>query len=146
MPTSPNRPRLASSTNALPGPTRTSTGGIVSVPSAIAATAWAPPMAYTSSTPARLQAASTACDGRPSDPGAEHTAISLTPATWAGTSAITALDGYAARPPGAYTPARSTGIGRVLTICPWASTWRLGWGIVSRAVDVRYSGQALRPH
>jgi hypothetical protein len=83
-------------------------------------------MAYTSSTPARLQAASTACDGRPSDPAREHTAISLTPATWAGTSAITALDGYAARP-----PARTRRRGRpasagVLTICPWASTWRLG--------------------
>ena len=84
---------MASSTNALPGPTSTSTGRIVSVPSAIAATAWAPPMAYTSSTPARLQAASTACAGRPSGPGGEQTAISLTPATCAGTSAITALDG-----------------------------------------------------
>ena len=50
-------------------------------------------MAYTSSTPARLHAASTACDGRPSGPGGEHTAISLTPATCAGTNAITALEG-----------------------------------------------------
>jgi len=27
----------------------------------------------------------------------------------------------------------------VLTICPCASTWRLGWGIVSRAVARRFS-------
>ncbi len=37
------------------------------------------------------------------------TAISVTPATRAGTQHITTDDGYAARPPGTYTPARLTG-------------------------------------
>lgn len=43
MPTSPNSCRLASATNALPGPARKSTLGIVSVPRAMAAKAWTPP-------------------------------------------------------------------------------------------------------
>jgi hypothetical protein len=77
----------------LPGPTSTSTGRIVSVPIAIAATAWAPPIAYTSSMPSIPQTASTAPAGRPLAAGGEQTAISSTPATWAGTIAITALDG-----------------------------------------------------
>ena len=59
----------------------------------MAATAWAPPTAYTSVTPSSSQVASTVCRGAPSSSGAEHTQISGTPATWAGTMAITAVDG-----------------------------------------------------
>jgi hypothetical protein len=43
MPTRPKSCRLASATKALPGPTSMCTGSIVSVPSAIAPTAWMPP-------------------------------------------------------------------------------------------------------
>ena len=42
---------------------------------------------------ARPHAASTVRSGRPSGPGGEQTAMPATPATWAGTTAITALDG-----------------------------------------------------
>ena len=113
----------------VPRPATRSTRGIRSVPSASAATAWAPPTAYTSSTPSRPQAARAVGCGRPSGPGGEHTAIPGTPATWAGTIAITALDGYVARPPGTYRPARRTGTGRLETTCPAAAS--PGWGAAS---------------
>ena len=45
MPTAPKSWRLASVTQRFPGPATTSTGSIVSVPSASAAIAWAPPIA-----------------------------------------------------------------------------------------------------
>ncbi len=45
MPTVPETARLASRTQALPGPTMTSTGAIVSVPWTSAKIAWAPPIA-----------------------------------------------------------------------------------------------------
>ena len=63
------------------------------MPRASAATACAPPMAYTSSTPRMPQAASAVACGMPSGPGGEQTAMPGTPATWAGTMAITALEG-----------------------------------------------------
>ena len=84
IPTSPNSRRLASSTYALPGPTTTSTAGIASVPSAIAATAWAPPAAYTSVTPRSAQTARMAECTRPSAAGGEQHTDLGTPATWAG--------------------------------------------------------------
>ena len=93
----------------VPGPTITSTGATESVPYASAATAWAPPIRYTTSTPHNLQAARVAALAFPSGPGGVATAISVTPATRAGTQHITTDDGYAARPPGTYTPARPTG-------------------------------------
>ena len=43
IPTAPKTCRLASTTQALPGPQIFSTGRMLSVPNAIAATAWAPP-------------------------------------------------------------------------------------------------------
>ena len=43
MPTSPDTICLAAATKALPGPVILSTRGMVSVPYASAATAWAPP-------------------------------------------------------------------------------------------------------
>ena len=52
-PTRPKTWRFASVTNVLPGPKILSTGAMVRVPRAIAATAWAPPTAYTSLTPQR---------------------------------------------------------------------------------------------
>ncbi len=57
MPTVPNTCRFASTTYALPGPTTTSTGRNAPAPNAIAAIACAPPIAYTSSTPAIAAAA-----------------------------------------------------------------------------------------
>ena len=57
--------------------------------------------------PSSAQAASTAGCGQAAVAralGGDATAISLTPATWAGTTFITTDDGYATRPPGTYTP------------------------------------------
>src|SRR4030042_668213 len=70
-------------------------------------------MRYTAETPAIGAAASTTSGTFP--PGAEHAAtISGTPATRAGRAFIRRVDGYAAFPPGTYTPARATG----RTRCP----------------------------
>src|SRR6201999_895631 len=41
-----------------------------------------------------------------------------TPATCAGTTFITTLDGYTALPPGTYSPTRSTGTQRSVTVAP----------------------------
>ena len=79
---------LAAVTHWLPGPTILSTGSIVSVPYASAATACAPPTAYTSSMPSSRATASVASAGR-----GVTTAIRPTPATRAGTAAITSDDG-----------------------------------------------------
>ena len=59
------------------------------------ASACAPPAACTSVTPSSAQAASTAGCGRPPNSlcGGLATAISLTPAAWAGTTFITTDDG-----------------------------------------------------
>ena len=63
--------------------------------------AWAPPMAYTSSTPAIAAAASvTGVTDPVARSGGTHTTTSGTPATSAGTAVISTVDGYAARPPG----------------------------------------------
>jgi hypothetical protein len=65
-------------------------------------------MRYTAETPAIRAAASTTSGTLP--PGAEHAATtSGTPATRAGRAFISRVDGYAAFPPGTYTPARATG-------------------------------------
>jgi len=88
IPTSPNTSRLAAATYAFPGPTILSTRGTVSVPYAIAATACAPPITNTRSTPAIRAAAIVSGDG----PGVVMT-ISLTPATRAGTAVMTTVDG-----------------------------------------------------
>ncbi len=63
--------------------------------------AWAPPAAYTSVMPSRPQAARTVASGQPVlCCGGEVTATPTTPAIWAGTTFITTLDGYTAKPPG----------------------------------------------
>ena len=87
MPTLPNTWRLASATQALPGPVILSTGRMVAVPQASAAMAWAPPIRQISLTPAIAAAASTGAATRP--PGA-GTAIAMrpTPAIRAGTAFI----------------------------------------------------------
>ena len=55
---------------------------------------WAPPAAYTSVTPSSAQAASTVASGQPVlRCGGDVTAMPETPATWAGTTFITTLDG-----------------------------------------------------
>src|SRR5947209_17966321 len=82
--------------------------------------AWAPPTAYTSSTPSSAQAARIVGCGRPPNSfcAGEKTAIDATPATCAGTTFMTTLDGYTARPPGTYSPTRRTGIQRSVTVPP----------------------------
>lgn len=79
----------------LPGPVTRFTGRQSSVPYANIATAWAPPAAYTSSTPSRAQAARIVGCGRPPNSfwGGEATARPSTPASWAGTTFITTEDG-----------------------------------------------------
>ena len=68
-------------------------------PNAIAAIAWAPPIAYTSSTSAIAAAARIASSTRPSAPGGEHRITSGTPATRAGSTVMSTDDasGAAAR-------------------------------------------------
>ena len=79
-----------------------STGSTPATPYASIAIACAPPTAYTSSTPSRAQAARTVGSGSPaaSGRGGEASAIDRTPATWAGTTFITTLDGSGDSPPG----------------------------------------------
>ena len=88
MSTAPKSCRLASATQALPGPTILSTRGTVAVPNASAATACAPPMTNTRCTPATLAAPASPADG----PGVTMT-ISRTPAMRAGTAVISTDDG-----------------------------------------------------
>ena len=66
------------------------------------AMAWAPPTAYTSSTPSRWQSARMLGCGWPANSscGGEATAIEATPATWAGTTFMITLEASGAKPPG----------------------------------------------
>ena len=87
----------------LPGPLTRSTGGQSSgTPYANMAIAWAPPTAYTSSTPSRWHSASTFGCGSPPNSrcGGEASAIEGTPATCAGTTFMITLEASGARPPG----------------------------------------------
>src|SRR3954454_1263811 len=114
----------------LPGPVTRSAGSQTSSPSASRApyaniaTAWAPPTAYTSSTPSSAHAARIVGLGRPTNPGGFSrcaglvTATEPTPASWAGTTFMTTLLGYTARPPGTYRPTRPTGTQRWVTVPP----------------------------
>ena len=77
-------------------------GRDVSVPYASAATAWAPPTAYTSSTPSSRAATRIASDGlRRHDGDAPHAATS------AGTAVMTSEDGSGERPLGTQRPTES---------------------------------------
>ncbi len=87
----------------LPGPVTRSTGAqSPGTPYANVATAWAPPTAYTSSTPRSAQTARIEGCGSPPNSrcGGEATAIERQPATWAGTTFMTTLEASGARPPG----------------------------------------------
>ncbi len=53
---------------------------------------------------------------------------SPTPATFAGTTPISTLLGYTARPPGAYTPTRPRGSGRRPTMMPGSVSTSVAWG------------------
>ncbi len=59
----------------------------------MAPTAWAPPMRYTSSTPAMAAAARVGPKTRPSGPGGTHSTTSATPATRAGMAVMSTVDG-----------------------------------------------------
>ena len=83
---------MAVATYALPGPTILSTFGIVSVPYASAATACAPPIVNTRSTPAMDAAAITIAFISPLGVGTTIL-IELTPATLAGMVFIKTDDG-----------------------------------------------------
>src|SRR5262245_14580574 len=106
----------------LPGPVIKSVPAQPSNPYANPAIAWAPPIAYTSSTPSSAQTASTVGCGKPpySFCGGDATASDSTPATWAGTTFMTTLDASGARPPGTYSPTRPTGTSRCVTRPPGA--------------------------
>ena len=62
--------------------------------------ACAPPMRWTSSTPASAAAASVESGMLPSRPGGVASATCGTPATLATSAVIRTVDGYRARPPG----------------------------------------------
>ena len=66
------------------------------------ATAWAPPTAYTSSTPSRWQTARMLGCGSPPNArcGGEAMASEATPAAWAGTTFMITEEASGARPPG----------------------------------------------
>src|ERR1043165_5351005 len=108
----------------LPGPVTRSTRRHGPAPWANIAIACAPPTAYTSSTPSRAHAARIVGCGSPpwSACGGEETAREADPASWAGTTFMTTLEGYTARPPGTYRPTRSTGTQRSVTVPP-GTTW-----------------------
>ena len=100
MLTCPYTARFASATKILPGPTILSTLGIISVPYASAAIACAPPTLKIASTPAISAATSVAGLTFPSAPAGVVIIILGTPATFAGTTFISVVEGYAAFPPG----------------------------------------------
>ncbi len=91
------------------------------------AMAWAPPTAYTSSTPRMAQVARMVLSGNPSELlrlGGVAMARDSTPAAWAGTTFMMTELGYTALPPGTYRPTRCTGIQRSATRAPSArSVW-----------------------
>jgi hypothetical protein len=62
--------------------------------------ACAPPVFTTRPAPARSAATSTAGSTEPSGSGGVQTITSSTPATFAGTTVMHTVEGYAARPPG----------------------------------------------
>src|SRR5216684_8935286 len=80
-------------------------------------------MVKTRSTPAIAAAASTSGLRSPEGVGTAMTS-SPTPATFAGSAFISTEDGYAALPPGTYSPARSSGVIRWPSVVPSASVNR----------------------
>src|SRR5260370_39159374 len=115
------------------------------------ATACAPPAACTSVMPSNAHAARIDGCGKPSCSGwgGDATAISLTPATWAGMTFISTEDGYATRPPGTYTPARRTGRYRSVTVDPEATagqdsagSWALCTSLARRPASVTAARQS----
>ena len=72
--------------------------------------AWAPPIRYIRSAPAMPAAASTTGGGAPPRPAGVHTETSSTPATLAGITVISTVEGYEAVPPGIYAPTLPTGL------------------------------------
>ncbi len=75
-----------------------------------AATAWAPPILYTSFMPSSQQTAKITGWILPSCLGGETTAISFTPAIWAGTAVIITVEGSGAEAPGTQTPTLLIGV------------------------------------
>ena len=71
----------------------TSQRGTQAVPSAMAATAWAPPIGNRRSTPSRAQAAATPAAAPPPGRGGEQTTMRSTPATCAGMAVMSTDDG-----------------------------------------------------
>ncbi len=86
---------FASATYAFPGPTILSTRGIVGVPYAIAAMAWAPPTRNKREIPASIAAEQIA-----GSTFGQAATTSETPATRAGIAVISRDEGSGNRPPG----------------------------------------------
>src|SRR6187549_4123815 len=100
-----------------------STGGTVAVPKASAATACAPPTAYTSSIPSSRATTSVASAGF-----GVTTETLPTPATRAGTAVITSDDGSGWRPLGTQTPTASSGSQRRSETMPGAASTEVSAG------------------
>ena len=83
---------------------------MVPVPVAKAATAWAPPILYTSSIPNSQHTAKITGWMLPSYLGGETTTISFTPATCAGTAVIITVEGSGAEAPGTQMPTLLMGV------------------------------------
>ena len=99
MPTRPNSWRLASATNALPGPTIMSTGPMPSIPKAIAASACTPPSAKMRSAPEVAIACSVGACTVPAR-GGVHAVTSATPATFGTSTVMNAQASIGTRPDG----------------------------------------------
>ena len=100
MATAPTSWRLASTTKRLPGPKIFSTGFTLSVPSARAAIACAPPILTISVAPEAFNAYKRAGFTRPSGPQGVAATISRTPAAWAKPPVMMDVDTRGAFPPG----------------------------------------------
>ncbi len=109
---------FAVATKMLPGPVILSTRGTLSVPYARAAMACAPPALRILLTPHMCAAASTSGLTLPSAFTGVAIMTSCTPAILAGMAFMSTVEGYAAVPPGMYSPARRTGIMRSPRITP----------------------------
>ena len=120
---------FASVTYGLPGPKILSTLGTLSVPKAIAATAWAPPMRKMRVIPHSRSARRTSGATEPSLRQGVQRMRSRQPARAAGTASISTVENRGALPPGMYRPTRRIGTGRWMQTTPGAVSTRISRGI-----------------
>src|SRR5688572_7594804 len=102
---------------------------MLSVPYAMAAIAWAPPMLKTFVTPVRFAAYRIVGFIFPDASGGEHRIISLQPAILAGMASISTVENKGAEPPGMYIPTLEIGTDFLQHVTP---------GVVSTFELVRF--------